>query len=203
MVSNQYIRRLSKDTQALRCQNLFNLISMAEDTGDSHWAKITLEIPQRELQKNAGVISITQHYHPEVATHWQSKPRPFAGITTHDKEVSLFDNAMDHLSICFRYSSQLLTDIGPPWQDTLSIGHLGRNLRFPTDTNKWTIKILQEAHFMYQLRSKRNINISVSIRDFEGYWQLFLQWPTTPCGREHWNESAQSTTLFQSCSGHA
>jgi len=24
---------------------------MAEDTGDSHWAKITLEIPQRELQK--------------------------------------------------------------------------------------------------------------------------------------------------------
>jgi hypothetical protein len=73
MVSNQYIRRLSKDTQALCRQHLLDLISTDEDTGDSHREKIILEIPQRESQQNADVVSITQHYHPEVATHWQIK----------------------------------------------------------------------------------------------------------------------------------
>ena len=147
MVSNQYIRRLSKDTQALCRQHLLDLISTDEDTGDSHREKIILEIPQRESQQNADVVSITQHYHPEVATHWQIKVQ--ALCRHHGPRQGSFPiwqcngSPLNLLQIFILASDWHL----PLWQDTLSIGHLGRNLRFPTNTDKWTIKILQEAHF--------------------------------------------------------
>jgi hypothetical protein len=42
---------------------------------------------------------------------------------------------------------------------------------FPPDTNKWTIKILQEVHHQYKLLNSRTVKTMVTIDDYQEYWQ--------------------------------
>ncbi len=54
-------------------------------------------------------------------------------------------------------------------QCTLDI--LDGSYAFPPDTNKWTVKILQEAHHTYKLLNSRTIKTTVIIDDYQEYWQ--------------------------------
>jgi hypothetical protein len=42
---------------------------------------------------------------------------------------------------------------------------------YPPDTDQWTMKILQEAHHTYKLLSNDSIDTTVSVYNFQDYWQ--------------------------------
>jgi hypothetical protein len=69
------------------------------------------------------------------------------------------------------YSTQILDDIGHlgKYQSTQDI--VDGTYAYPSNTDQWTMKILQEAHILYQLLSNESIDITVSVYDFQDYWQ--------------------------------
>ena len=97
---------------------------------------------------------------------------------TYDTEESVFNNAAEHLSLRFwlAYSAP-----GNSFQLLNNIGHLGdiqctRDIvegpyTLPPDTDKWTAKILEEAHHTFALLADKTIDSTISVSEFQGYWQ--------------------------------
>ncbi len=88
------------------------------------------------------------------------------------QKKNIFEHATEHLSLPFRlansaliYSSMLLEDIGHLGKTQWALDILNGSHAFPPDTDKWTIKILQEAHHMYKLLNSGTIKTTVSIKD--------------------------------------
>jgi hypothetical protein len=42
--------------------------------------------------------------------------------------------------------------------------------KFPPDTDKWT-RMIQEAHHTFVLQASEKIDATISLSDFQGYWQ--------------------------------
>ncbi len=100
-----------------------------------------------------------------------------SSLETYDTKESVFDNAAEHLSLQFWlaftipcYSSQLLNKIGHLTNTQCALDVLKGTYTFPPDTDKWTAKILQEAHHTYVLLGNKTID-TISVSDFQGYWQ--------------------------------
>jgi hypothetical protein len=96
----------------------------------------------------------------------------------YDTEETVFHHATAHLSIRFCltysapcYSSQLLEDIGHLGNTQCSKDILDGTYAYPSDTDQWTVRILQEAHYTYKLLCDNRIDGNVSIHNFQSYWQ--------------------------------
>jgi hypothetical protein len=61
----------------------------------------------------------------------------------------------------------LLDNIGHLGNTQCALDILDSSYAFPLDTNKWTIKILQEAHHTYKLLNFGTIKTTVSIEDYQ------------------------------------
>jgi hypothetical protein len=99
-------------------------------------------------------------------------------VETHNTEEAIFEHAAEHLSLRFRlansapiYSSSLFEDINHLGDTQCALDILDGSYAFPPDTNKWTIKILQEAHYTYKLLNSRTIKTTVTIDDYQEYLQ--------------------------------
>jgi hypothetical protein len=109
---------------------------------------------------------------PLEAHHSPSK------VKTYDTEETIFEHAAEHLSLQFRLanstlicSSTLLDNIGHLGNAQCTLNILDGSYAFPPDTNKWTIKILQEAHHTYILLNSGTIKTTVPLEDYQEYWQ--------------------------------
>jgi hypothetical protein len=65
----------------------------------------------------------------------------------------------------------VLEDIGHLGNTQCALNILDGSYGFPPDTNKWMIKILQEAHHMYKLLNSGTIKTTVTIEEYQEYWQ--------------------------------
>ncbi len=90
----------------------------------------------------------------------------------------MFNKSMEHLSLQFClaytapiYSSVLLGDMGHLGNTQYAQDNLEGNYTFPPDTDKWTAKILEEAHHTFVLLVNKKIDTTISVSDFQGYWQ--------------------------------
>jgi hypothetical protein len=97
-------------------------------------------------------------------------------LTTYDTEESMFNNAMEHLSLQFClayttpvYSSGLLDNRGHLSNTQYALDILEGNYTFPPDTDKWTAKILEEAHHTIALLVDKKIDTTISVSNFQGY----------------------------------
>ncbi len=97
---------------------------------------------------------------------------------TYDTEETVFHYATAHLSIRFClaysapcYSSQLLEDTGDLGDTRCSKDMPNGTYAYLPNTDQWTVKILQEAHYTYKLISNDRIDGNVSVHDFQSYWQ--------------------------------
>jgi hypothetical protein len=99
-------------------------------------------------------------------------------LTTYNTEESVFDNATEHLSFRFClaymapiYFSGLLDGIGHLSNTQYALDILEGNYTFPPDTDKWTAKILEEAHHTFVLLVDKKIDTTISLSNIQGYWQ--------------------------------
>jgi hypothetical protein len=80
-----------------------------------------------------------------------------------------FDSDVLHAPI---YSSTtLMQDLGHLGDTACAQDILDGTYIFSPYNDEWTIKILQEAHHLWMLLNNEPISISISIADFQGYWQ--------------------------------
>jgi hypothetical protein len=178
MVCNLKVKTLSKDAPALCRQHLLDIISSAEDSGDSNGTKEILKILQREAQKKRWKRINYSTCPPRGGTPLAIQVQTSTTVKTHDTEETIFEHAAEHLSLQFRlansaliYSSTLLDNIGHLGDTQCALNILDGSYAFPPATNKWTIKILQEAHHTYKLLNSGTIKTRVSIEDYQEYWQ--------------------------------
>jgi hypothetical protein len=94
------------------------------------------------------------------------------GTVKYNTEDTVLNNAMEHLSKQFQlaylapiYSTQILDNIGHLGDTQSSQDILDGIYGNPSDADQWTMKILQEAHILYQLLS----NESIDVYDFQDY----------------------------------
>jgi hypothetical protein len=66
---------------------------------------------------------------------------------------------------------QILDDIGHLDNTQSAQDILNGTCAYPSDTDQRKMKILQEAHILYQLLSNKSIDTTVSVYDFQDYWQ--------------------------------
>jgi hypothetical protein len=150
------------------------MILSAEDSGDSNCVKEILKILQREAQKKRWKHINYSTRPPRGGAPLAIQVQTSTTVETRDTEENMFV----HLSLWFRlansapiYSSTLLDNIGHLGNMQCALNILDGSYAFPPDTDKWTIKILQEAHHTYKLLNSGTIKTTVSIEDYQEYWQ--------------------------------
>ncbi len=99
MVCNLEVKKLSKDVPALRRQHLLDMISSAEDNGDSNRAKEILEILQREAQKKRWKRINYLTRPPRGGAQLAIQVQTSTTVETHDTEENMFVHAAEHLSL--------------------------------------------------------------------------------------------------------
>jgi hypothetical protein len=178
LVTKQEIQRLSKDALALQQQHLHNRIANAEQNNEPAHAKALLNMLQHEAKsKEWGSINRVMHP-PQGGNPLLIQVQTPSGPMTYDTEENIFHHENAHLSIRFHlaysapcYSSQLLKDIGHLSNTQCSKDILNGTYAYPPDTDQWTVKILQEAHYTYKLFCNHRIDGNVSVHNFQSYWQ--------------------------------
>ncbi len=91
----------------------------------------------------------------------------------------MFEHTSGHLSQWFHlahsapcYQGQLFDDLGFMGDTKCAQKILEGTYDYPPDTDKWTKKILQEAHFTFsQKMSGIEIATMITMEDFQNYWQ--------------------------------
>ncbi len=90
----------------------------------------------------------------------------------------MFLNATEYLSLHFClsysapcYSNKLCNNIGHLGDTQCALDIFDGSYIFPPNTDPWTIKILQEAHYTFEMLSNEPINTTVSVLVFQSYWQ--------------------------------
>jgi hypothetical protein len=155
-----------------------DLQKAAEENGDSACAAVILEILTREQERKKW----------RRFNHTTRPPRGGAPITlrvqagttvnTYSTEHKMFEHTSDHLSQRFRlahsapcYRGQLFDDLGFMGDTECAKMKLERTYDYPPDTNKWTKKILQEAHITFSQLSGIEIETMITTEDFQNYWR--------------------------------
>jgi hypothetical protein len=178
MVCDLEVKKLSKDAPALHRQHLLDMISLAEDNREPNRTKEILERLQREAQKKTWRQINYSTCPPRGGAPLAIQVQTPTTVKTHNTEETIFEHAAEHLSLRFRlansapiYLSLLFEDIGHLGDTQCALDILDGTYAFPPDTNKWTIKILQEAHHTYKLLNTGTIETTVSIEEYQEYWQ--------------------------------
>jgi hypothetical protein len=178
IVADNEIRRLAKDAPALCQQHLLDLIEAVERNDDNVCAKTIMEILRRELQKKLWRCINYSTCPPRSGNPLAIQVKTPTSLMMYDTEESIFDNAAEHLSLRFWlaysapcYSSQLLNDIGHLGNTQCARDILEGTYTFPPDMDKWTAKILEEAHHTFALLVEKTIDSTISVSEFQGYWQ--------------------------------
>ena len=155
-ITQHQLYRLAKDAPTLRRTHLVDLQKAAEEKGDSARAAVILEILTREQERKKW----------RRINHTTRPPRGGAPITlrvqagttvnTYSTEHEMFEHTSDHLSQRFRlahsapcYRGQLFDDLGFTGDTECAKMILEGTYDYPPDTDKWTRKILQEAHITF------------------------------------------------------
>jgi hypothetical protein len=96
----------------------------------------------------------------------------------YDTEETGLHYVMEHLSFEFSLaystpccSSQILEDIGHLGDTQCAQEILKGSYAYHPDTDQWTMKILQEAYHTYNLFGNDSIDTTVSVYNFQDYWQ--------------------------------
>jgi hypothetical protein len=154
------------------------MILSTEDNRDSNRTKEILKILQREAQKKRWKRINYSTRPPCGGAPLAIQVQTSTTVETHDTEETIFEHAAEHLSLQFRlansapiYSSLLFEDIGHLGDMQCALDILDGSYAFPPDTDKWTIKILQEAHHTYKLLNSGTIKTTVTIEEYQEYWQ--------------------------------
>jgi hypothetical protein len=178
MVAEQEIKHLLKDAPALRCQHLLDLIQDAKKHDDTIRTKTILEILKREEQKKQWRQINHSTRPPRGGNPTAIKVQMPTGTIKYNTEEEVFENAAAHLSKRFWlaylapvFLSEIMNDIGYLGDTQHARVILEGTYTYSPDTDQWTMKILKEAHMSYQQLSNKSIDTTVSIFDFQDYWQ--------------------------------
>ncbi len=99
MVCDLEVKKLSKDVHTLQRQHLLDMISSAEDTGDSNPAKEILEILQREAQKKRWKRLNYSTRPPRGGAPLAIQVQTSTTVETHNTEENMFMHTAEHLSL--------------------------------------------------------------------------------------------------------
>ncbi len=101
-------------------------------------------------------------------------------IETYDTEDEVVRHTSNHLSKCFRlaysslcYRGKLFDDLDFRGDTECAQQILEGTYDFPPDTNIWTKKNLQEAHYTFSHMSGAEITIIVTTEDFQNFRRQF------------------------------
>jgi hypothetical protein len=177
-IAHHRLSELAKDAPALRCQYLLDLQKATDDRGDSVRSGIILEILTREQEQKKwrwinNTTRLPQGGNP-LSVPVQSGP-----VTeTYGTEDEVVGHISDHLSKRFHltysalcYCRKLFDDIGFTGDTECAQQILEGTYDFPPDTEIWTKKILQEAHYTFSHMSGAEIAIIVTTEDFQDFWR--------------------------------
>jgi hypothetical protein len=99
-------------------------------------------------------------------------------IETYDTEDEVVGQTSDHLSKRFHlaysapcYRGKLFDDFGFMGDTECAQQILEGTYDFPPDTNIWTKKILQEAHYTFSRMSGAEISTIITTKDFQDFWR--------------------------------
>jgi hypothetical protein len=173
-ITQHQLSRLAKDAPTLRQKHLLDLQKAADEEGDLACSAVILEILTREQERKKW----------RQINHTTRPPRGGAPITlrveagqtvnTYSTEHEMFEHTSDHLSQRFRladsapcYQGQLFDDLGFMGDTKCAQKILKETYDYPPDTDKWTKKIFQEAHFTFsQKMSGIEIATMITTEDF-------------------------------------
>jgi hypothetical protein len=150
------LSELAKDAPALRCQHLLDLQKAADDWGHSFWLVIILEILtwEQEWKKWQWINNTT--WSPQGGNPLSVRVQSGPITETYDTEDEVVGHTSNHLSKCFHlayfapcYCRKLFDDLGFTGDTECAQQILEGTYDFPLDTNIWTKKILQEAHYTF------------------------------------------------------
>ncbi len=69
---------------------------------------------------------------------------------------------------------------------------------FPSDTDRWTRMILEEAHHTYTILAQGKIKTTISVHDYQDYWQSAHKKTSSSFSHlhfGHYKAASYSTTL--------
>ena len=178
MIANAELARLSKDAPALRRQHLQDLIQEAEGKNDIERAQAINGILRRETQKKSWRKINYSTRPPRGTAPTAIQVETPLETTTYTTEEEIFDHSAHHLSTRFRhaysapiYNSELLHELGPLGDTNVANEILEGTYEYPPDTDIWTKKYFEEAQHTFSLLGEEEIDTTISIVDFQSYWQ--------------------------------
>ena len=178
LITNSELARLSKDAPALRQQHLKDLIEEAEGNQEMERAQAITDILRREAQKKTWRKINYSTRPPRGTAPTTIQVETPIETTTYNTEEEIFDHSSHHLSTRFRhaysapiYNSHLLQELGPLGDTTVANEILDGTYEYPPDTDTWTRKYFEEAQHTFSLLGDEKIDTTISISDFQSYWQ--------------------------------
>jgi hypothetical protein len=158
--------------------DLLDLQKAADDQGDSTRSGIILEILTREQEQKIWhqinlMTCLPQGGNP-LSICVQSGPV----INTYDTKGDVVGHTSNHLSkhYCLAcsapcYCGQLFDDLDFMGNTKCAQQILEDTYDYPPDTDIWTKRILQEAHYTFSQMSGAEIAMTITSNDFQNFWQ--------------------------------
>jgi hypothetical protein len=149
------LSELAKDAPALRFQHLLDLQKAADDWGDSAWLGIILEILTREQErkKRRRINNTTRP--PRGGNPLSVRVQSGPVTENYDTEDEVVKHTSNYLSKCFHlaysapcYHWNFFDDLSFMGDMECAQQILEGTYDVPPDTNIWTKKNLQEAHYV-------------------------------------------------------
>ncbi len=195
IVTDQEIKRLSKDASALIQRHLHQLIETVKSNNDHVCAKAITEMMKREDQKGRWAQTNHVTWPPRGGNPLVIQVMTPNGVELHNTEDLVFQHATAHLSLRFQlaytapcYSSHFLHDIGHLSNTQCTLEILEGTYTFPPDTDGWTRMILEEAHHTYTILAQGKIKTTISVRNYQNYWQSANKKTSSSFSRVHFGQ---------------
>jgi hypothetical protein len=155
-ITQHQLSRLAKDAPTLCRKHLLDLQKAADEKGDSACSAVILEILTREQERKKWHQINHTTRPPRGGAPIMLQVQAKQTVNTYSMEHKMFEHTSDHLSQWFRlvhsapcYQGQLFNDLGFMGDIKCAQKILKGMYDYPPDTDKWTKKILQEAHFTF------------------------------------------------------
>jgi len=133
-----------------------DLQKAAEEKRDSACAAVILEMLTRKQERKKWRRINHTTRPPRGGAPITLKVQAGTTVNTYSMEHEMFEHTSDHLSQRFRlahsapcYQGQLFDDLGFMGDSKCAKMILEGTYKYPPDTDKWTKKILQEAHITF------------------------------------------------------
>ncbi len=164
-ITQHQLYQLAKDAPTLSQTHLMDLQKAAEEKGDSACAAVILKILTREQERKKWCRINHTTQPPRGGAPITLRVQAGTTVNTYSTEQEMFEHTSDHLSqrFCLAHSApcyrgQLFDDLGFMGDTECAKMILEGTYTYQPDTNKWTKKILQEAHITFlqlsELKSK-------------------------------------------------